>query len=104
MREKRHLLPEALQKWDIIDFMDDDEPKSGDSEVMLASKGINLNVLSLDEKRVVINEQATNTIRKLERSGFDPIPVRLRHSRIYSGAFHCSSLDIRRDEELEDYF
>jgi glycine amidinotransferase len=30
-------------------------------------------------------------------------PARLRHSRLFAGAFHCSTLDIRRDERLETY-
>ena len=104
MYAKRHLLPLPLQKWDVVRFMDDERPNTDDCDVMLASKGINLNVLSLDERRVVINTGATRTIKELARRGFEPIPVRLRHSRLFSGAFHCSTLDIRRDEQLESYF
>jgi len=104
MIDKRDRLPAALQRWDVVKFVDEDTVRSDDAAVMLASKGINLNVLSIDERRVVINDQAVNKIKELERQGFEPVPVRLRHSRLYSGAFHCSTLDIRRDETLEDYF
>jgi glycine amidinotransferase len=52
----------------------------------------------------MVNQDAVNTIRALERAGFTPVPARLRHSRLYAGAFHCSTLDIRRDERLESYF
>jgi len=104
MYEKRHLLPKPLQTWDVIRFADEDHYVGDDYDLLLASKGINVNVLSLDERHVVINELASQTIRTLEKHKFVPVPLRLRHSRIYSGAFHCSSLDIYRDETLEDYF
>lgn len=102
--EKRDLLPPALQKWDMIVFADEPTTTSSDEEALLASKSINMNVFSIDEERVMINQDAVNTIRALERAGFTPVPARLRHSRLYAGAFHCSTLDIRRDERLESYF
>lgn len=102
--ENRHLLPPALQKWDLIQFTDDQIPSSGNEDTLLASKGVNMNVFSIDEERVMVNQDAVNTIRALERAGFTPVPARLRHSRLYAGAFHCSTLDIRRDERLESYF
>ncbi len=102
--EHRDLLPPALQKWDSIVFNDELVANPGDEDALLASKSINMNVFSIDEERVMINQDAVNTIRALERAGFTPVPARLRHSRLYAGAFHCSTLDIRRDERLETYF
>lgn len=101
MNEKRHLLPITLRKWKFIEF--DDEQKSivNDDLLMLASQSINMNVLSIDENTVMINELAVNTIKKLEENGLTVIPTRLRHSQLYSGAFHCSTLDIRRRDKLE---
>lgn len=102
--EKRdELLPPALQKWDAIVFADEPAVTSADEEAMLASKSINMNVFSIDAERVMINKDAVNTIRALERAGFTPVPAQLRHSRLYAGAFHCSTLDIRRDGGLESY-
>jgi glycine amidinotransferase len=101
--EKRdELLPPALQKWDMIVFADE-PPASAEEEAMLASKSISMNVFSIDEERVMINKDAVNTIRALESAGFTPVPAQLRHSRLYAGAFHCSTLDIRRDGGLESY-
>jgi len=101
--ENRELLPPALQKWDLIPFTDE-QASTSDDDALLASKSINMNVFSIDENRVMINQDAVNTIRAIERAGFTPVPARLRHSRLYAGAFHCSTLDIRRDEKLESYF
>lgn len=104
MGERMERLPKGLQNWDTIVFDDDHTPSTQDEELLLASASINMNVFSIDSERVLINEAAVNTIRALERAGFVPIPVRLRHSRLYSGAFHCSTLDIRRSEAIESYF
>ncbi|HEU5475938.1 MAG TPA: glycine amidinotransferase [Actinophytocola sp.] len=102
--EKRdQLMPPALQKWDMIVFADEPPATAVDAEVMLASKSISMNVFSIDAERVMINKDAVNTIRALERAGFTPVPTQLRHSRLYAGAFHCSTLDIRRDGGLESY-
>lgn len=96
-------LPGSMPKWDVVLFEDDERPRSDDWAVMLASHNINMNVLSVDENRVIINEGAMKTIRNLERAGFTPIPIRLRHSRLYSGGFHCSTLDIRRKDSADSF-
>lgn len=104
IQEKRdELLPPALQKWDAIVFADEPAGTAADEEALLASKSINMNVFSIDEDRVLINKNAVNTMRALERAGLTPVPAQLRHSRLYAGAFHCSTLDIRRDGGLESY-
>jgi len=103
MFTKRDLLPKSLKKWDFVPFLDEQPPETNNEDLLLASKSINMNVFSIDSERVMINDQAVNTIKRLEQAGFTPIPIRLRHSRLYSGAFHCSTLDIRRKEHLESY-
>lgn len=101
---RAHQLPEALQKWDMITCYDTDDTVYGEDKLLLASEYISANVLPLDEERVVVDGHSTKTIRTLEKHGFTPIPVRLRHSRLYAGGFHCITLDVRRDEPLETYF
>lgn len=104
MIKKRHLLPKELQKWDYIEFEDyDNNEYENDARFTLASSGINCNVLPLSEDKVIVNIVAKNAIKKLESYGITPIPVQLRHSRLYSGGFHCSTLDTIRDEKLEKY-
>jgi len=102
--DKLHLLPEPLRKWEVLYMADEDRSSYSEEELLLASSRITVNVLSVDERHVIINEHATETIRLLERKGFTPIPLRFRHSRIFGGGIHCASLDIRRRETLEDYF
>jgi glycine amidinotransferase len=101
MNEKRHLLPKTLRNWDFIQFDDEQKIIANDDLLLLASQSINMNVLSIDERTVMINELAVNTIRNLEKKGITVVPTRLRHSQLYSGAFHCSTLDIRRKDKYE---
>lgn len=104
VRDKLHLLPAPLQKWDKLYLPDKDTSRYSPEDLLLASQHITVNVLSVDENNVILNDYATETIRLLEREGFTPIPIRFRHSRVFGGGIHCVSLDIRRRESLEDYF
>lgn len=103
MTDKMHELPESLRKWDVILARDVDRTQYPEDDLLLASSRIDVNVLSLDEEHVLVNENATATRKALEAHGFVPIPIRFRHSRIFAGGIHCVSLDIRRDETLENY-
>lgn len=99
-------LPAELQKWDRIPILDNgydfDYP---DDHLQLATNvGMSVNVLSLDEKRILIRDTAKLTIEVLEKNRFTPIPVQLRHSELFGGGIHCSTVDVRREEGLEDYF
>jgi glycine amidinotransferase len=73
-----------------VEVIDDGVP-------LLASQSIGMNVLSLDEHHVVVQDIQLPLIRNLERKGFTPVPVRWRHRRSLGGGFHCATLDIRRD-------
>ncbi len=99
-------LPEALKRWDRIPILDKstnfDYPD--DHLQMATNVGMSVNVVSLDEKRILIRNTAELTIKALERAGFTPIPVRLRHSELFGGGIHCSTVDVRRKEENADYF
>lgn len=99
-------LPEPLKSWDIIPILDKntnfDYPD--DHLQMATNVGMSVNVLSLDEKRILIRDNANLTIRALEKNGFYPIPIRLRHSELFGGGIHCTSVDVRRKEKLDDYF
>jgi len=100
-------LPEPLQKWDIIHAPPVDTeifPSYSSRDLLLASKYIDTNVLSVDGDRILVNAPYVALIRELEKHGFTPVPVRLRHRRIFAGGFHCVTLDVRRRGGLERYF
>jgi glycine amidinotransferase len=107
MKGKIDRLPKALQGWDIIQ-VPEEHLSLEKSEVGLASGNINVNVLPLDEKRVVIFEEvrggASALAQTLEKNGFEPVLIQLRHSRIFGGGAHCVTLDTVREDSLEDFF
>ena len=61
-------------------------------------------MLSISPKCVIIEEQEVEFFHVLEDLGIDVITVPFRHFPMYGGALHCSTWDIRRDEDLVDYF
>ena len=90
---KEEKLPGFLKKWDRIIA-----PQPEDQQTLLASKYIDMNVLSLDPKKVMVSNTYLPLIRLLEQNGFTPIPVQLRHRRLFGGGFHCITLDTIRSE------
>jgi glycine amidinotransferase len=70
----------------------------------LCGKWLNMNVLTVDEKRVIVDPHHTRTMRAMENWGFEPIPCEFLHYAAFGGAFHCATLDIRRRGTLESYF
>jgi scyllo-inosamine-4-phosphate amidinotransferase 1 len=68
-----------------------------------ASPWLGMNILSINEKLIAVEERQSNLIKQLESNGFDILPVKLRHCRTLSGGPHCVTLDTVRDEILEDY-
>lgn len=68
-----------------------------------ASPWLGMNVLSISEKLVAVEERQTNLIKQLESNGFDIMPVRMRHCRTLSGGPHCATLDTIRNDSYEDF-
>lgn len=103
----RDLMPEPLRSWRYIVPPEPDQgafPVYDDYEdLVLTSPYIDLNVLSLDERKVLVNEDCTGLIKLLEAEGFDAVPVRHRHRRLFGGGFHCFTLDTHRTGGFEDY-
>ena len=61
-------------------------------------------LFSIDPDTVVVDSDQTQLIALLERKGLNVAPVKLRHSRMLGGGFHCVTLDVRRRGSMESYF
>ncbi|WP_405652214.1 amidinotransferase [Streptomyces sp. RK9] len=98
-------LPDFLRSWDVLIAP---EPTPIDERLLrltsLCGKWLSMNVLMLDEKRVIAERHHTDMLRALESWGFDPVPCDLLHYAPFGGSFHCATLDIRRRGTLESYF
>jgi glycine amidinotransferase len=108
LRAPRYLdyLPAALRSWDIIYPPEISEHRFPDYSTYgfnIASRFIDMNVLSLDDTTVVVNSLYPELISSLEAKGFNAIPVRHRHRRLFGGGFHCFTLDCARAGGPEEY-
>lgn len=99
-------LPQKLRTWDHIvppPPSRNNFPAYDRDDLILTSPYIDLNVLSIDEETVMVNEACPELARELERHGFTAVPVRHRHRRLFGGGFHCFTLDTVREGGPEDY-
>jgi len=103
----RDLMPEPLRSWR---YIVPPEPDAGAfpvyddyADLVLTSPYIDLNVLSVDENTVLVNEDCTGLAKTLDAAGFTTVPVRHRHRRLFGGGFHCFTLDTVREGAREDY-
>ncbi|MGV9881466.1 amidinotransferase [Streptomyces sp. NPDC003006] len=98
-------LPDVLSSWDVLIAP---EPDPIDQHLLkmtsMCGKWLSMNVLMLDEKRVIAERHHTGMLRALEAWGFEPIPCDLLHYAPFGGSFHCATLDVRRRGTLESYF
>lgn len=98
-------LPAILKKWDILVAP---EPDPIDDRLLrmisLCSRWLNMNVLMLDEKRVIVDPHHKRMVHALKDWGFEPVPCEFLNYAAFGGAFHCATLDIRRRGTLRSYF
>jgi glycine amidinotransferase len=65
---------------------------------------ISMNTFSIDEKTVCVEAGETAYIEQLEKLGFEVVPIPYEKVIPFGGALHCTTLDVYRESECEDYF
>ena len=65
---------------------------------------ISMNTLSIDPETVCVEAHEKLYIKQLEDLGFTVIPIPYEKVIPFGGALHCTTLDVYREGELEDYF
>ena len=63
-----------------------------------------MNLFSINPNLIVVDKDQVPLIKLLEKHRIDVIPLKLRHSIMLGGGFHCVTLDIRRKGILDRYF
>lgn len=104
----KDILPEKFKKWKFLipeDLTEQlDVTGMTDIDIQLASsRGMDINVLSLDENTVMVNKRAIGVKKCLEENGFDIVEVELDNGEIFAGGIHCSTLDLVREDEYVYY-
>ena len=97
-RVRKEMLPPFLQEWELI-FCPEPEPAEEDPDYIarcLASRWMGMNVLSVRPDLVIVDRDQTTLRKTIEARGIETIGLRLRHSRMLGGGFHCATVDIKR--------
>jgi N-dimethylarginine dimethylaminohydrolase len=100
-------LPPVLKQWKVIYSPPMENTGRYDADYLSKSIGsdwIDMNAFSINPNLVVVDRDQTALIKLLEKEGLDVIPIKLRHSKLMGGGFHCITTDIRRKGTLEKYF
>ena len=98
---------EILKQWNVNYSPPMENTDRYDADYLSKSIGsdwIDMNLLSINPSLVVVDQDQTGLIKLLEKQGLDVIPLKLRHSKMLGGGFHCVTLDIRRAGTLQRYF
>lgn len=70
----------------------------------MSSPWVGMNLLSVDQETVIVDERQTKFIKFLEKNKLKVIPVKMRHIYTQGGGIHCATLDTVRESKYEDYF
>jgi len=100
-------LPEVLNQWEVIYSPPMENTGEFDADYLsksIGSKWIDMNLFSINPDLVVVDRDQTALIKLLEKHGLDVIPLKLRHSKMLGGGYHCVTLDTRRNGTMQRYF
>lgn len=97
-------VPEILQgsDWKFIEAVPSVHSPSPDKNA--AYRWLGMNVLSLGQDRVVVEESEKPLIALLESEGFEVLPCPFRKNYRFGGSFHCATVDMRRRGGQARYF
>ncbi|MBF0462584.1 MAG: amidinotransferase [Magnetococcales bacterium] len=87
-------LPSVLKSWELL-IAPQPVPMPLEKRGCV-SNWISINILQIDEKRILVEKMQTPLIKKLKDWGFEPIPIDFSEYYPFGGGLHCSTLDIRR--------
>jgi len=94
-RVNENNIPEFLKSWDkiwcppMVDI--------GYHKTIRASVWIGVNLLSVDENTVIVDNRQIDLIKELKKYNIDTLDSKIRHSRTLGGSFHCVTTELSRD-------
>lgn len=106
----KDLLPSKFKSWKLLIPDENELTKNIDIHGMTnldirlaSSRGMDINILSIDENTCIVSDRAVCVKNLLERNGFNVVSVQLDNGEIFAGGIHCSTLDLVRDDEYMFY-
>ncbi len=100
--ERIQKIPDLFKTWDVLEAPTPEFVI--DHPLYMCSRWISMNLLVLDERRVVVERQETQLAKKLRDWGFETLLCSFANFYTFGGSFHCATLDVRRRGELQSYF
>lgn len=98
--EIRNQLPKKYQEWEFIEPSFNCDRVINNNIQLASSRGMDINVLSLNNNTVMVSDSAFDTMDILDKHNFNVIPVTLDNCEIFGGGLHCSTLDLRRENDI----
>ena len=96
-------IPHAFRNWDVLEAPRLVARFAAERGRAVVSDWMSMNVLMLDETRVVVEASQEPLIQALRRWGFCPLLCAFEDFYPFAGSFHCATLDVRRRGCLESY-
>lgn len=100
-REWVSKIPNIFKDWEIL--VPPASVLSVHHPLYFTSKWISVNILMLDNHRVLVESDEEPLIEALRSWGFDPIPLPFKNFQTLGGSFHCATLDVRRAGTRKSY-
>jgi glycine amidinotransferase/scyllo-inosamine-4-phosphate amidinotransferase 1 len=91
----KSIMPAPFNTWDAI-YCPDPVDIGYYSIYNNASTWVNVNLLSISDKLVVLEEHQEPLRKELEKYGIESLMLPMRHARTLGGCFHCVTLDLVR--------
>jgi len=91
----KSVLPEPFRSWDAI-YAPDPVDVGFYPGFCNASKWVSVNLFSINEHMVVLEEHQHNLRKQLEKFNIECAMLPSRHCRTLAGVFHCVTLDTKR--------
>lgn len=91
----KSIMPSPFNKWDAI-YCPNPVDIGYHSVYNNASPWININLLSVSDKLVIVEEHQEPLRKELEKYGIESLMLPMRHARTLGGCFHCVTLDLVR--------
>jgi glycine amidinotransferase len=92
----KDILPKPFCNWDAI-WCPEPIDVGYHSCYNNASKWINMNLFSINENLVILEEHQYNLKKELEKYNIECAMLPMRHQRTLGGGFHCVTLDLERE-------
>lgn len=92
-----NVLPTPFRNWDVI-WCPEPVDIGHYPGYNHASTWVNMNLFSVSENLVALEENQEPTRKELEKHGIECAMLPMRQGRTLSGIFHCVTLDLERDE------